>query len=48
MRWVGHEACMKAVEKSITTFWFKNLRGRNRLGCPGMDGMIILKRVSKK
>ena len=41
MRWVGHVACMGRRE-AYTWFWWGNLRERDHLGEPGVDGRIIL------
>ena len=41
MRWAGHVACMGRGE-AYTGFWWGNLRERDRLGDPGVDGRIIL------
>ena len=34
--------------KAYTGFWWGNLRERNRLGDPGVDGRIILRWIFKK
>jgi hypothetical protein len=47
MRWVGHVACMgKAVV--CTGFWWGNLRERDHLEYPGIDGRIILRWIFLK
>jgi len=37
VRWVGHIACMRRGE-AHTGFWWGNLRERDNLGEPGVDG----------
>jgi hypothetical protein len=44
MRWTGHVALMG----SITVFWWGNLRERDYLGDPGVDGRTILRRIFRK
>jgi hypothetical protein len=44
MRWVGHVARMGRGEVCIG-FWWGNLRERDHLGDPGVNGRIILKPV---
>jgi hypothetical protein len=41
MRWAGHVACMGNGEV-YTGIWWGNLRERDHLGDPGVDGSIIL------
>ena len=41
MRWPGHVARMRKGEV-YTGFWWGNLRERDNLGDPGVDGRIIL------
>jgi hypothetical protein len=41
MRWAGHVARMGG--EVYTGFWWGNLRGRDHLGDPGVDGRIILR-----
>ena len=41
MRWAGHIARMGRGE-AYTGFWWGNLRKRDHLGDPGVDGRIIL------
>ena len=40
MRWAGHVARMGKGE-AYTGFWWGNLRERDHLGDPGVDGRII-------
>jgi hypothetical protein len=40
MRWAGHVARM-GREETYTAFWWGNLRERDHLGDPGVDGSII-------
>jgi hypothetical protein len=47
MRWAGHIARMWRRE-AYTGFWWGNLRDRDRLGDPGVDGRIILRRIFRK
>jgi hypothetical protein len=47
MRWVRHVACMGRGEVH-TGFWWGDLRERDHLKDPGIDGRIILKLISKK
>jgi hypothetical protein len=42
MRWVGHVASWERDE-AYTGFWWGNLRERNHLGDPDVDGRIILR-----
>jgi len=42
MRWPGHVARMRKGEV-YTGFWWGNLRERDHLGDPGVDGRIILR-----
>ena len=42
MRWAGHVARMRRGEV-YTKFWWGNLRKRDHLGDPGVDGGIILR-----
>jgi hypothetical protein len=34
--------------KAYTGFWYENLRERDHLVDPGVDGMIILRRIFRK
>jgi len=47
IRWVGHAAHM-GERISYTGFWWGNLRERDHLEDPGMDGRIILRRIIRK
>ena len=47
MRWVGHVAHMGRGE-AYTGFWWGNLRERDHLGDPGVDGRIILRWIFRK
>jgi len=47
MRWTGHVARMGRGE-AYTGFWWGNLRLRDDLGDPGIDGRIILKWIFRK
>ena len=47
MRWAGHVARMGRGE-AYTGFWWGNLRERDRLGDPGVDGRIILRWICRK
>jgi len=42
MRWAGYVARMER-EEAYTGFWWGNLRERNHLEDPGVDGRIILR-----
>jgi hypothetical protein len=42
MRWEGHVARM-GIEAGYTRFWWGNLKEREHLGDPGIDGRIILR-----
>ena len=42
MRWVGHVARM-GTEQAYTGFWWGNLREREHLGDPGVNGSIVLR-----
>jgi len=43
MRWVGHVARMGGAGEAHTGFWLGNLRERDHLGEPGIDGRLILR-----
>jgi hypothetical protein len=47
MRWARHVARMGRGE-ACTGFWWRNLRGRDYWGDPGVDGRIILRRIFRK
>jgi hypothetical protein len=47
MGWAGHVARMGGGEAS-KGFWSGNLRERDHWGDPGVDGMIILRRIFRK
>jgi len=47
MRLAGHVECMGRGEV-YTGFWWGNLRERDHLGDPGVDGRIILRWIFKK
>ena len=47
MRWAGHVAFMGRGETYIG-IWWGNLRERDRLGDPGVDGRIILRWIFRK
>ena len=47
MGWAGRVALM-GREKAYTGFWWENLRKRNHLEDPGVDGRIILKWIFRK
>jgi len=47
MRWAGHVVDMGRGE-AYTGFWCGNLRERDHLGDPGVDGRIILRRIFRK
>ena len=47
MRWAGHVACMGRGEVH-TGFWWGNVRERDYLENPGIDGMIISSWIVKK
>jgi len=47
MRWVQHVACMGRKE-AYTGFWWGNLRERDHLKDPGVDGRIILRWIFRK
>jgi len=45
--WVGHVACMGRV-KVYTGFWWGNMRERDHLEDPGIEGRIILRWIFRK
>ena len=47
MRWAGHVARMGRGEV-YRGFWWRNLREREHLEDPGIDGRIILRLISRK
>ena len=47
MRWAGHVARMGRGE-AYTGFWWGNLKERDHLGDPGVDGRIILRWIFRK
>jgi hypothetical protein len=46
MRWARHVA--RKEERCIQGFWWGNLRERNHLKDPGVDGKIILRCIFRK
>jgi len=44
MRLAGHVARM-GIGEAYTVFWWTNLKERDHLGDPGVDGRIILRRI---
>jgi hypothetical protein len=42
MRWAGHIARI-GEKRAYTGFWWGNLKERNHLGDPDLDGRIILR-----
>jgi hypothetical protein len=42
MRWVGHVARI-VIGEAYLGFWWGNLRERDHLGDPGVDGKIIIR-----
>jgi hypothetical protein len=48
VRWAGHVVCEWRRRKTYTGVWWGNLRERDCLGDPVMDGIIILRWVFRK
>ena len=42
MRWAGHVARIGGRREACAGFWWGNVRERDSLGDPGVDGRIIL------
>jgi hypothetical protein len=47
IRWAGRVARMGRVEVN-KGFWWRNLRERDHLGDPGVDGSIVLRWIFRK
>jgi hypothetical protein len=47
LRWAGHVAS-KGGGEGYTAFWWTNLRERNLMGDPGVDGKKILRWIFRK
>ena len=47
VRWEGHVARMGRIE-AYTGFWWGNLREKDHLGDPGVDGRLILSWIFRK
>jgi hypothetical protein len=47
MRWAGHVVRM-GVRRGVYRVWWGNLRERDQLGDPGVDGRIILRWIFMK
>jgi hypothetical protein len=47
MRWAEHVAGMR-IGEAYTGFWWGNLRDKDHLGDPGIDGRIILRWIFRK
>jgi len=42
MRWAGHVACIgEGRREAYTGFWWGNMRERDHLGDPGVEGWIL-------
>ena len=48
MRWAGYVARMGERGEAYTEFWWGNLRERDHLGDPGVDGRIALRWIFRK
>ena len=48
IRWAGHVARMVEKRETYTGFWWGNLRERDRMVDPGVDGRIILRWIFRK
>jgi hypothetical protein len=47
MRWEGHVARM-GERRGVYRIWWRNLRERDHLGDPAVDGTIILRWIFRK
>jgi len=47
MRWAGHVACM-GERICVYRFWWGNLKEKDHLEDPGIDGRIILRWIIRK
>jgi len=47
MRWAGHVACMWE-KRDYTGFWWRNLREKDHLKDPGVDGRTMVKWIFRK
>jgi len=47
VRWAGHVA-RKGTGEAYIGFWWRNLKERDHLGDPGVDGRIILRWIFRK
>jgi len=47
MRWAGHVALIMTIEGDIG-FWWGNVRERDHLEDPGVDGRLILRWIFRK
>jgi hypothetical protein len=48
LRWAGYVARMGETGVAYTEFWWGNLRERDHLGDPGLDGRITLRWIFRK
>jgi len=48
MRWVGHVANMGETRGVYRVYMGGNLREREHLGDPSVDGRVILRRIFRK